>query len=52
MLKLSPEMEQYGSSLMDGLTRAIALAREARLRGLDPSMDVEIPIASDLADRV
>ena len=37
---------------MDGLTRAIALAREARLRGLDPSMDVEIPIASDLADRV
>ena len=52
MLKLSPEMEQYGNSLMDGLTRAIALAREARLRGLDPSMDVEIPIASDLADRV
>jgi len=52
MLILSPEMEQYGNSLMDGLTRAIALAKEARLRGLDPSMAVEIPIASDLADRV
>ena len=52
MLILSPEMELYGNSLMDGLNRAIALAKEARSRGLDPSLDVEIPIASDLADRV
>ncbi|MGA2105140.1 MAG: DNA-directed DNA polymerase II large subunit [Methanoregula sp.] len=52
MLILSPEMELYGNSLMDGLNRAIALAKEARSRGLDPSLAVEIPIASDLADRV
>jgi DNA polymerase II large subunit len=52
MLIISSEMEMYGNSLMDGLTRAIALAKEARSRGLDPSLDVEIPIASDLADRV
>jgi DNA polymerase II large subunit len=52
MLELSPEMEAYGNTLMDGLSRAIARAQEARSRGLDPSMAVEIPIASDLADRV
>ena len=34
---------------MDELPRAIAIAKEARSRGLDPTMDVEIPIASDLA---
>ena len=44
MLIISPEMEMYGNSLMEGLTRAIALAKEARSRGLDPSLDVEIPI--------
>ena len=52
MLILSPEMEVYGNTLMTGLSQAIAIASEARSRGLDPSMAVEIPIASDLADRV
>ncbi len=52
MLELSPEMEAYGNTLMDGLSRAIARAQEARSLGLDPSTSVEIPIASDLADRV
>ena len=52
MLKLSPGMEQYTNGLLDGLNRAIALAKEARARGLDPCTEVEIPIASDLADRV
>ena len=52
MLVLSPGMEAYEKSLMDALLREIAIAKEARSRGLDPSMDVEIPIASDLADRV
>jgi len=45
-------MEAYGNTLMTGLSQAIAIASEARSRGLDPSMAVEIPIASDLADRV
>ncbi|MFA5221436.1 MAG: DNA-directed DNA polymerase II large subunit [Methanoregula sp.] len=52
MLKLSPDMEAYGNSLMEGLNHAIAIAHEARQKGIDPSMEVEIPIASDLADRV
>ncbi len=52
MLKLSPAMQAYEKSLLDELHRAIAIAKEARSRGLDPSLDTEIPIASDLADRV
>ncbi len=52
MLTLSPAMQAYERSLLDELYRAIAIAKEARSRGLDPSTDVEIPIASDLADRV
>jgi len=52
MLELSPAMQAYEKSLLDELHRAIAIAKEARLRGLDPTLDVEIPIANDLADRV
>ena len=52
MLVLSPAMEAYEKSLMDDLLLAIAIAKKARSRGLDPSTDIEIPIASDLADRV
>jgi DNA polymerase II large subunit len=52
MLVLSPAMEAYEKSLMDELLFAIAIAKKARLHGLDPSTEVEIPIASDLADRV
>jgi DNA polymerase II large subunit len=52
MLELSPAMQAYEKSLLDELHRAIAIAKEARKQGLDPSLDVEIPIASDLADRV
>ncbi len=52
MLVLSPAMEAYEKSLMDDLFLAIAIAKKARLVGNDPSTDIEIPIASDLADRV
>ena len=52
MLVLSPAMEAYEKSLLDELHREIAIAKEARKKGLDPTLDVEIPIASDLADRV
>jgi len=52
MLELSPAMQAYEKSLLDELHRAIAIAKKARSKGLDPSLDVEIPIASDLADRV
>jgi DNA polymerase II large subunit len=52
MLVLSPMMEAYEKSLLEELHREIAIAKLARSRGLDPTLDVEIPIASDLADRV
>ncbi len=52
MIELSPVMQAYEKSLMDDLLRAIEVAKEARARGFDPTTDVEIPIASDLADRV
>jgi len=45
-------MEAYENTLRAGLDSAIALAQQARAKGLDPSTEVEIPIASDLADRV
>ncbi len=38
--------------MQSGLGDAIALARQARERGFDPSLDVEIPLAIDLAERV
>jgi DNA polymerase II large subunit len=52
MLVLSPAMEAYEKSLMDKLHIEIAIAEKARLCGIDPSTEVEIPVASDLADRV
>jgi DNA polymerase II large subunit len=52
MLQLSPAMEAYEKRLLSELHRAIAIAREARSQGIDPKIDIEIPIASDLADRV
>jgi len=45
-------MEEYYARLNTGLTAAIAVAQQARRVGIDPSTDVEIPIANDLADRV
>ncbi|MUV86930.1 DNA polymerase II large subunit [Natronomonas sp. CBA1123] len=44
--------EAYFERLEDGLDEAMELAREARQRGGDPTEDVEIPIAKDMADRV
>ncbi|MBN2734506.1 MAG: DNA-directed DNA polymerase II large subunit [Methanomicrobiaceae archaeon] len=51
-MQASPEMEAYFKSLEDGLFNAIDIAKAARKEGFDPRTDVEIPIASDLADRV
>jgi DNA polymerase II large subunit len=46
------ETRQYLSGLKSGLEKAYAVAGEARLRKLDPSLDVEIKPAEDLAARV
>ncbi|MDM7935751.1 MAG: DNA polymerase II large subunit, partial [Methanothrix sp.] len=44
--------EEYFGLLQDGLNRAMDLARRARSQGKDPSTEVEIPLAKDLAERV
>ncbi|PSP82195.1 hypothetical protein BRC88_00060 [Halobacteriales archaeon QS_4_69_225] len=44
--------ERYFGRLESGLEDALSVAREARERGGDPTDDVEIPIARDMADRV
>jgi DNA polymerase II large subunit len=43
---------QYFESLESGLDRAMVIAKQARSQGKDPSNDVEIPLAIDLAERV
>ncbi len=52
MLQISPAMEAYHKTLHSSLDAAIKIAQQARSCGLDPSTDVEIPVANDLADRV
>ena len=49
---MSPAMEAYLASLNRQLEEALSIAKEARSRGIDPAITPEIPIASDLADRV
>ena len=48
----SPEMEAYFAGLDAKLKEAIGVANEARAKGIDPRVSVEIPVANDLADRV
>ncbi|VVB98360.1 DNA polymerase II large subunit [uncultured archaeon] len=51
-LAASEEYQQYLDSLKGGLDRAYAFASEARKQGFDPSDEVEIKIAKDVAARV
>jgi DNA polymerase II large subunit len=44
--------QDYFDRLDDRLERALSVAREARAQGQDPSREVEIPVAEDMADRV
>ena len=46
------EMDEYIGSLQTEFRKALNVAGEARAVGIDPRTSVEIPIASDLADRV
>ncbi|MGB5100832.1 MAG: DNA polymerase II large subunit [Methanothrix sp.] len=43
---------EYFEFLQQGLKNAMDIAQVARSRGLDPSTEVEIPLAVDLAERV
>ena len=49
---MRPEDEQYFTRLETELERASEIARQARQRGDDPSPEIEIPTARDMADRV
>lgn len=51
-MEVSPATARYFEELMTGLASAMELAAAARARGLDPTTGIEIPVASDLADRV
>jgi len=44
--------EKYFEMLRDGLDKAYTLASEARSKGLDPSDEIEVKIAKDVAARV
>ncbi|MCX6676126.1 MAG: hypothetical protein NTW84_06895, partial [Methanothrix sp.] len=43
---------EYFELLQRGLDDAMTIAQEARSKGLDPTTEVEIPLAVDLAERV
>ncbi|MDV2480700.1 DNA-directed DNA polymerase II large subunit [Methanoculleus sp. Wushi-C6] len=51
-MEVSPFLARYLDGLTEELEAAMKVAAAARTRGLDPTMEIEIPIASDLADRV
>lgn len=51
-LAASDAMMNYFNGLDAELNRALELANKARANGADPSPEVEIPVAKDLADRV
>ncbi len=49
---LLEEIKDYHASLLKELNKAYEIARRARAKGLDPSTEVEIPIARNMAERV
>ncbi|MCX6666816.1 MAG: DNA polymerase II large subunit [Euryarchaeota archaeon] len=48
----SPNMQEYFNGLQKDIETCYAIATEARKKGLDPELKVEIPQALDLAARV
>ncbi|NPA47055.1 MAG: DNA-directed DNA polymerase II large subunit [Thermococci archaeon] len=48
----SPEMKAYFESLQREIDRAYEIAKEARAQGRDPTVEVEVPQATDMAGRV
>ncbi|WP_435068177.1 DNA polymerase II large subunit [Haloplanus sp. C73] len=49
---MTPDDEQYFARIEDRLDEAFDRAERARKRGDDPTREVEIPVARDMADRV
>jgi DNA polymerase II large subunit len=46
------EIDEYFSLLEEKVKEGLKIAREARKLGYDPSLEVEIPLAKDMAERV
>jgi DNA polymerase II large subunit len=51
-ITVSSQMHEYFSRLQSNIETCYAIAGEARKKGLDPELNVEIPQALDLATRV
>ncbi len=49
---LLDEIRKYHDNLLKKVEKAYEIAKKARSKGLDPSLDVEIPIAKNMAERV
>ena len=49
---LLQELKSYHDQLLKELNRAYEIAKRARAKGLDPTTDVEIPVAKNMAERV
>ena len=51
-MDLESYLEKYQRSIINQLDKEYSLAKTARVKGLDVSTEVEIPLATDMADRV
>jgi DNA polymerase II large subunit len=49
---MAPDDERYFERIESQLDEAFAVAEEAREKGGDPTPEIEIPVAKDMADRV
>ncbi|MFH1181815.1 MAG: DNA polymerase II large subunit [Candidatus Woesearchaeota archaeon] len=52
MSEASPGIERYFSEVEVKLKRGYSVATEARKKGLDPELDVDIPLTKNMAERV
>jgi len=52
MENLKSYLEKYNASIIERLRAEYEIAKTARSKGLDVTTDVEIPLATDMADRV
>ena len=49
---MSPESAEYFESLVDGLNELYEVARHAKRKGLDPSLEPEPQVTHDIAERI
>ena len=50
--RMSPEYEEYFRSLEDEVNKLYKVAKKAKSRGLDPSLEPEPEITRDIAERI